>query len=424
MLYVPLTLSAQNDANAQKPKLFSEMGLKNFTLGINGGVGLPAVLGSLNLNNHGTKPQLAYGAYLGYSFTQHLELLLNYQGGKLRGTYNSKEFNTELTAAMSAKLRLSTGGLSFVHSKPIVALFIQGGAGYALYKPDFNNNQQLGNQFATVGAGLSIHIATPLSLVLGYDMNFLQKNFMYVNPADHSNVAIPSSKWSYAYAGLEFHFGGKGQPKKWYNPVKTMYDELSESASSAELAEIHKQISTLSNKVDDLYKDSDGDGVPDYRDKEPNTPAGVPVDGAGRAIHFPEPPAPVEVATTVPDKPTSTSEPSHDVTPGNKGTIHFAFDSANLIGDSENTLRELANSELKNATRIILEGYTCNIGTTKYNYGLGLRRANSIKRVLVRFGIPSSDITVKSYGKTRPAYPNDSKEHRKLNRRVEIKVQN
>ncbi len=66
----------------------------------------------------------------------------------------------------------------------------------------------------------------------------------------------------------------------------------------------------------------------------------------------------------------------------------------------------------------LIEGHTCNMGPAAYNMALGQRRADAVKKYLVQCGIDPSRITTKSYGETKPAVPNDTIAHRRLNRRA------
>ena len=76
-----------------------------------------------------------------------------------------------------------------------------------------------------------------------------------------------------------------------------MYDELYDAALRQEVEALKGRVTNVENAVNDLKKDSDGDGVADQFDKCPNTPAGSIVDGSGCPIKFPEPPpAPMAVA--------------------------------------------------------------------------------------------------------------------------------
>jgi OmpA family len=74
--------------------------------------------------------------------------------------------------------------------------------------------------------------------------------------------------YNYASIGLNFNLGGKStEPLYWLNPMDYVYSELN--------APNHLKVP----KAD--CDDADGDGVCDFLDKEPNTPAGCPVDTHG-----------------------------------------------------------------------------------------------------------------------------------------------
>ena len=84
-------------------------------------------------------------------------------------------------------------------------------------------------------------------------------------------------------------------------------------------------------------------------------------------------------------------------------------------------LDELASVLLraKNWT-IKIVGHTDNQGSDAYNMDLSLRRANSVKRYLVGKGVLETSITTEGKGETMPLVPNDTKENRATNRRVEF----
>jgi OOP family OmpA-OmpF porin len=96
-------------------------------------------------------------------------------------------------------------------------------------------------------------------------------------------------KYSYGYAGLEFTLGSKSKANlDWVNPVAMMYDELYDAELRREVAALKTRVGNVESAVNDLKKDSDGDGVSDQFDKCPNTPAGTVVDGSGCEIKFPQ----------------------------------------------------------------------------------------------------------------------------------------
>jgi outer membrane protein OmpA-like peptidoglycan-associated protein len=67
-------------------------------------------------------------------------------------------------------------------------------------------------------------------------------------------------------------------------------------------------------------------------------------------------------------------------------------------------------------------GHTDWIGSHRYNDGLGMRRANSVKRYLMSLGVPGAIVNVHSLGEIQPIADNRSSEGRALNRRVEVVV--
>jgi len=74
--------------------------------------------------------------------------------------------------------------------------------------------------------------------------------------------------YNYASIGLNVNLGAKSvQPLWWINPLDYAYDELRN----------HRNVKIPKNDCND----ADGDGVCDHLDREPNTPAGCPVDTHG-----------------------------------------------------------------------------------------------------------------------------------------------
>jgi outer membrane protein OmpA-like peptidoglycan-associated protein len=69
-----------------------------------------------------------------------------------------------------------------------------------------------------------------------------------------------------------------------------------------------------------------------------------------------------------------------------------------------------------------IEGYTDDIGTEDYNDQLSLSRAQSVRDYLAaQYGIKSNRLSIKGYGKTRPAAAGTSAQARAENRRVVIR---
>ena len=70
-----------------------------------------------------------------------------------------------------------------------------------------------------------------------------------------------------------------------------------------------------------------------------------------------------------------------------------------------------------------IEGHADSTGPDGFNDGLGLRRAEAVKRYLHDMhALPLHTINVISYGESQPAVPNTTREGRAQNRRVVLKV--
>jgi outer membrane protein OmpA-like peptidoglycan-associated protein len=87
--------------------------------------------------------------------------------------------------------------------------------------------------------------------------------------------------------------------------------------------------------------------------------------------------------------------------------VHFNFDSSMLLPEAISILDRI---DTKRSLR--LAGYTCTIGTDKYNLGLSQKRADAVSRYLKKRGI--SILSSIGNGKSS-MYPDKS-----LNRRVDI----
>jgi peptidoglycan-associated lipoprotein len=88
----------------------------------------------------------------------------------------------------------------------------------------------------------------------------------------------------------------------------------------------------------------------------------------------------------------------------NNEKVFFAFDSAEITSEAKDNL--LGQSlYLKNHpdTKVQIAGNCDERGTVEYNLGLGMRRANAAKQVIVKDGVSAKRIKTISYGKDRPA---------------------
>jgi len=146
--------------------------------------------------------------------------------------------------------------------------------------------------------------------------------------------------------------------------------------------------------------DSDQDGVPDYKDLCPGTPFGIAVDENGCALSGPV------------------------VTRTLQGDVTFAFDKAALTPQAKTTLEGLINEfGLDFIKGIEVIGHTDSVGKDSYNQKLSEQRAASVVRYLQVLNVNTSKINGWGDGERNPVAPNDTREGRAQNRRVEIKIE-
>ena len=139
--------------------------------------------------------------------------------------------------------------------------------------------------------------------------------------------------------------------------------------------------------------DSDGDGVPDYLDKCPNTPKGLVVDETGCV------PAGFMVV----------------------GEVLFDTNKWNIKPEGQAELDKGVAFLLKNPQlKVEIQGHTDSTGAAAWNATLSQRRAESVMKYLVSKGVPAGQLTAKGFGPANPVAPNDTKEGRAKNRRVDF----
>jgi len=105
-------------------------------------------------------------------------------------------------------------------------------------------------------------------------------------------------------------------------------------------------------------------------------------------------------------------------------TVLFDFNKSDLTDDDKQQLDSLDQTltSMKHYA-IEVEGFTDHVGPPQYNLELSRRRADAVVRYLTENGkIPLVRIHVLGLGEDQPAGDNKTKDGRKQNRRVEIRV--
>ena len=99
----------------------------------------------------------------------------------------------------------------------------------------------------------------------------------------------------------------------------------------------------------------------------------------------------------------------------------FDFDKSNIKDEMVSVLEEvkmILNDDM--STDFVLSGHTDTSGPEAYNQGLSERRAASVEKWLTDNGVAASRLEAVGFGETRAKYNNDTRDGRKLNRRVEL----
>jgi outer membrane protein OmpA-like peptidoglycan-associated protein len=287
---------------------------RTWSFGINAGALYPSL--AIGGTNDFTKPlvSLGYGINIKYQAMHWLAFQLDVLRGKLKGNQDRdfvshgggprlpafpartiKSFETEIHYAASLSAVWTMGNINWLKLKNKVIPYLSLGGGIINYKPTIvprvavagggftagpsqlyePSGKSFNHANIPVGMGLRFGLGRSMNLDLGYRMNFVDTDdldgYDYADTrfsSGNPSRALHKDKFSYAFLGLEFALGNKAKPQLMFdNPAGNMHHNL------------QNQVDVLRSQLN--LADTDGDGVADIFDKEPNTPAGCPVDTHG-----------------------------------------------------------------------------------------------------------------------------------------------
>ena len=171
--------------------------------------------------------------------------------------------------------------------------------------------------------------------------------------------------------------------------------------------------------------DSDGDRVPDYRDECPNTRAGVTVNAQGC-----EPDGDGDGVVDRLDRCPNTREGAQvDVNgceireeiqlPG----VNFETNSDRLLAGTTGVLDSAAATLERNPTITVeVAGHTDSDGAAEYNESLSQRRAETVRDYLISKGVAANRMTARGYGEREPIADNSTAAGKAQNRRVVLRI--
>ena len=101
--------------------------------------------------------------------------------------------------------------------------------------------------------------------------------------------------------------------------------------------------------------------------------------------------------------------------------IYFDFDSSEVrAADTDTVADHAAMMSGRMNVNVRLEGHADERGSREYNIGLGERRSQAVRRLLLLQGVSAGQISTVSFGEERPADAGSNESAYAQNRRVEI----
>lgn len=432
---VAMASYANAQDNMTSPEPFAKDAYRTWSFGVTGGVMAPAVVTGGKNDFSNWEVNAGYGGYLKKQITHNFGMQADFFRGTLKADnetsntngpviqnspYSSYETEIKWGGTLSAVYNIAN--FNILNRRSTVTPYISAGAGLMGYQPtvtdnanvstDLNNGENIHELVVPVAVGLKFMIAKGVNLDFGYKMNFVDGDNLDGYHREPSN-----DKFAYGYGGLEFALGNKSKSQlAFVNPAAVLernyvakYDAL-----KAEL-DANKTDQALTDKVNKLSNDADGDGVSDFFDKCPDTPQGTAVDGSG----CPLPKAVIQKPVTY-----IISEEDKKVVADAIKNLEFDFNKASIRSTSYSTLDKVANLVISKNLSLKLAGHTDSKGSDAYNMKLSKDRAESVKAYLVSKGANASRIEATGYGETQPIDTNDTEQGRQNNRRVEFTLFN
>lgn len=102
--------------------------------------------------------------------------------------------------------------------------------------------------------------------------------------------------------------------------------------------------------------------------------------------------------------------------------VHFGFDSVEVDPSDLGKLGEVAKQMKHSDKQLIIAGFTDERGTAEYNRGLGERRAQAVRSILLQKGVDEGLIQTTSFGAEMPVDEGHNEAAWARNRRAEFGV--
>lgn len=132
-------------------------------------------------------------------------------------------------------------------------------------------------------------------------------------------------------------------------------------------------------------------------------------------------PEPVAAAEKKAPEPVATPAPASDELANKMQSVYFDFGKATITPEYAAVIQKEAESFKGHDKNIVtLEGNCDERGSAEYNLGLGQRRADAVKKLMVVAGVPANQLKTTSQGKEKPKLSCHDEICWKENRRVDL----
>lgn len=365
---------------------------------------------------------------------------------KIKSHGNSKSFETtQLRYSLQGVLNLGRI-LSFEEWTRSIGLLAHAGGGFSTFKNDrISKNDQMINAMA----GLTLQYRLSDNFAITGDVtainNFKMKytwnggsrtasyltattvmpgqtvNGIYIpgqtvttqvkNPAkDYLKHVNPLLNVS---LGVTYYIGNKRPHADWYFGEIQNYDELEERVDN----------------IEEMLRDDDNDGVPNYLDLEPNSAPGAMVDTRGRTIDSNGNGIPDNIEKYIADncncsvaEAKSDSDIMKALIDSGIINVYFDYNKSTPLSASVGGIDFIVQyMQMNPNSNVEIIGYADPTGGAAYNKRLSQQRADAVKKIMEDKGISASRLTAKGDG-IDTEFKSSGKSAYQLARRVIFRV--
>lgn len=355
-----------------------------------------------------------------YMFNNKFGAKVDFGFDQMENSDDSNEFKTNFYRVSLQGVANLGRIMNFEEWTRTIGLLAHAGAGYSWMEPakDVATNLYDKDEMAHMIVGLTGQVRLGNRVALNADftmINTIRQNMTFdgASKVDANDRGFNGTLYN-ATLGLSFYLGKNDVHADWY-------------ANDA----LTNRVESLENRVTDIENkmvDSDNDGVADYLDLEPNTPAGNMVDTKGRSIDLNKNGIPDSYEEYFDSRyakkddvfSNADSNTAQDLINQGYVAVYFDFDkSAPKNAEATNFLITYLRSNPEATVEV--NGFADSVGNPSYNQRLSEKRAKNVAKILEQSGISSDRIKVTANGEDT-SFDGANKTTSKFARRVTFKV--